>query len=105
MAEPGRQGGIHLLGPPDGELAGRRRAGERGRLVADKAEVDEIGWVVDFDRKILGRDRRLEGQREVQRERDLLGIEGQKIVDRLVELGLAAVGLGGLDLGERLLSW
>ena len=63
-------------------LAGRRRADERGRILRDEAEVDEVGRIIDFDIEILHLDRRLERQREVQREHGRLGIEAEVIVDR-----------------------
>ena len=113
LAEPLCQCCVHLLRIEHRRLALRRRAHELDRILLGKAEIDEEFPVIHLDGEILGLHRRLERQREMQREDRLLGIEVEIIAGgRLIEFERLAVRFaigeevvflerGDVDLGER----
>ena len=73
-------------------LAGGGRAVELDRILVVELEVDEVGRVEDFKRRLLRLERRLDRQREMQRQLVVLVFE--EIIHRFDKLLLLAVGPG-----------
>src|SRR5439155_21237959 len=85
---------------------------ERDRVVLDETEIDEISLIENVDQKFSGLERRLERQREVERQQRILGIVLEIIVPRVAEFAppgthprkgkiVELLERGGVDLGER----
>ena len=71
------------LGLDDVELAGSRRTRKFHRIVLDKFEVYEKFRIENIDQQIFYFNRRLERQREIERESFVLVVE--PVVDRICE--------------------
>ena len=81
-----------VIRPLELHLAGGGRAVELDRVLVVELEVDEVGRIEDFKRRLLRLERRLERQHEMQRQLAIPVFE--EVIDRLDELLLLAVGPG-----------